>query len=223
MVNELSLVGMDQQLLLWFNGHHNLFFDGFMSYFTGKLVWVPMYVCIFFVMLRNYHWRTVLACVVGVTLTITFADQVCSSLIRPLVERPRPCSEASPIVDMVHIVNGRRGGSYGFPSCHAANTFGLAFFLMYLMKQRMLNVWMFFWAAMNCYTRMYLGLHYPGDIVVGAVIGFACATVFFLLTKFLAREHLGAVRFSSLIVGVGIITTAFIILFSAIPIEGHLG
>jgi undecaprenyl-diphosphatase len=215
-----TLQGTDQQLMLWLNGHNNEFFDNFMWYFTGKLVWVPMYVCIFYVMLKNYSWRTVLMVTVAIALTVTFCDQICSSVIRPIVERPRPSASGSPIANMVHIVNGRRAGSFGFPSCHASNTFGLAFFLMFLMGNRLLDVCMFVWAALSSYSRIHLALHYPGDILVGALIGFAGAFLFFWLLSRLVREHLcRPARYTSFITGMFVITVSFIVLFSVIPIE----
>jgi undecaprenyl-diphosphatase len=191
-----------------------------MWYFTGQLVWVPMYVCIFYVMLKNYSWRTVLMVTVAIALTVTFCDQICSSVIRPIVERPRPSASGSPIANMVHIVNGRRAGSFGFPSCHASNTFGLAFFLMFLMGNRLLDVCMFVWAALSSYSRIHLALHYPGDILVGALIGFAGAFLFFWLLSRLVREHLcRPARYTSFITGMFVITVSFIVLFSVIPIE----
>jgi len=127
-----SLIEADQSLLLYLNGLHNTFGDYFMPVFTGKWIWVPMYAGILYVLLKNYNWKVTLLCLIAITLTITFADQVCATLIRPIVERPRPSNPASPIADLVHIVNGRRGGGFGFPSCHASNSFGLAFFLVFL-------------------------------------------------------------------------------------------
>lgn len=166
-----SLTEADQSLLLYLNGLHNTFGDYFMPVFTGKWIWVPMYAGILYVLLKNYNWKVTLLCLIAITLTITFADQVCATLIRPIVERPRPSNPASPIADLVHIVNGRRGGGFGFPSCHASNSFGLAFFLVFLFRKRWLSLFICIWATVNCYTRIYLGLHYPGDLIVGMLVG----------------------------------------------------
>ena len=112
------LVNTDQNLLLYLNGFHNAFGDYFMSTFTGKWIWVPMYASILYVLLKNFNWKITLCCLTAIALTILFADQVCASLIRPAVERLRPSNPANPISDLVHIVNNYRGGRYGFPSCH---------------------------------------------------------------------------------------------------------
>ena len=157
------LVNTDQNLLLYLNGFHNAFGDYFMSTFTGKWIWVPMYASILYVLLKNFNWKITLCCLTAIALTILFADQVCASLIRPAVERLRPSNPANPISDLVHIVNNYRGGRYGFPSCHASNSFGLAFFLVFLFRKRWLSLFILLWATLNCYTRIYLGVHYPGD------------------------------------------------------------
>lgn len=162
---------LDTQILLFFNGIHSPFWDYFMSAFTGKIIWVPMYASILYILLRNFHWKVVLCYLIAIALTITFADQMCNSFIRPLVGRLRPSNPENPIANLVYIVNGRHGGGNGFPSCHAANSFGLAVFLICLFRKRWLSVFIVLWAFTNSYTRLYLGLHYPGDLLVGAIIG----------------------------------------------------
>lgn len=121
-------IDVDTNIFFSINRMHNMYFDYFMSAYSGKWVWIPMYAAIWYVMLRNFHWKVTLLCMIGLALTITFADQACATWIRPYVERMRPSNLNNPISEMVHIVNNHRGGRYGFPSCHAANTFGLAFF-----------------------------------------------------------------------------------------------
>ena len=175
------LVNTDQNLLLYLNGFHNAFGDYFMSTFTGKWIWVPMYASILYVLLKNFNWKITLCCLTAIALTILFADQVCASLIRPAVERLRPSNPANPISDLVHIVNNYRGGRYGFPSCHASNSFGLAFFLVFLFRKRWLSLFILLWATLNCYTRIYLGVHYPGDLIAGTLVGLIAAYIVYRL------------------------------------------
>lgn len=182
-----GLVNVDTQVFLSINGMHNPYFDFFMSTYSGKWIWVPMYAAILYVLLRNMSWKTALLCTVGVALTITFADQVCATLIRPYVERLRPSNLENPLSELVHIVNGRRGGAYGFPSCHSANTFALAFYLMFLFRRRGLTLFMMGWALLTCYSRVYLGVHYPGDLLAGAVVGFVGAWLMYRLFAWVAR------------------------------------
>ena len=92
---------IDTNIFLSFNGIHSPFWDYFMSSFTGKIIWVPMYATILYILLRNFHWKVVVCYVAAIALTITFADQMCSSIIRPVVARLRPANPDNPIVDMV--------------------------------------------------------------------------------------------------------------------------
>lgn len=177
----------DTDLLLAINGWHNGYWDTFMYAFSGKWVWVPMYAALVYLLARNLPWRTTLWCLVGVALCITFADQVGASLIRPWAERLRPANPENPISDLVHIVNGYRGGRYGFPSCHAANTFGLAFYLMLVVRRKALTGLLVAWALVTCYSRAYLGVHYPGDLLAGALLGLAGAALCYTLFRLVAR------------------------------------
>lgn len=218
MTNEIlqSLKEMDTTIFLFFNGMHASFWDGFMYLFTGKLIWVPMYTAILYVLLKNVHWKVALCCIVAITLTITFADQMCNSIIRPAVERLRPSGNGSPIAELCHIVNGKRGGGYGFPSCHAANSFGLAVFLMLLFRKRQLTVFIISWAVINSYSRLYLGLHYPGDLLAGAIIGgFGGWLMYYLLTKVPIYKKTDAKQ-TEVIIYVGLLVTLSIIIASVI-------
>lgn len=165
----------DDSILLFINSLHTPFFDEFMQLTSKKLVWLPMYIALSWVVWKNYNWKILLFCAVGMALTITLSDQIVSSLLRPFFERLRPSNLENPIAPFVHVVEGYRGGRFGFPSAHAANTFGLAFFCLRFFRRRCLSVACFVWAIVVCYSRMYLGVHYFGDLVVGATIGCFCA------------------------------------------------
>lgn len=195
LANALTWVtDLDTQLFLFLNGLHNPFGDSFMYLFTGKIIWVPMYLTVLIVLFRQFHWKVALCYTLGIVLTIVLTDQCCGTLIRPVVERLRPAVEGSPIADLVHIVNGKRGGLYGFPSCHASNSFGLAVSLLFIFRLRTLTLFIFAWAFLNSYSRLYLGLHYPGDLLVGALIGSTAALLTYTLahraaSRLLPSEH----------------------------------
>ncbi len=191
MVNcQLSIVNdVDTDLLLWFNGAHNAFFDAFMTLFTNKWMWVPMYLALIYVFFKNMAPKNAVACVVAIIVMVALSDQLSSAVIRQAVGRLRPSNLDNPISDLVHIVDGYRGGKYGFPSSHAANSFGLAFFLCYLFRRNALPAFIMVWAIMNCYTRIYLGVHYPGDILCGALVGLFAATLLWFIYKWLTKQE----------------------------------
>lgn len=214
---------IDTNIFLSFNGIHSPFWDYFMTSFTGKIIWVPMYATILYILLKNFHWKAVLCYAVAIALTITFADQICSSLIRPVVARLRPANLGNPIVDMVYIVNGYRGGSYGFPSCHAANSFGLALYVICMFRKRWLSLFIIAWAALNCYTRIYLGVHYPGDLLVGGIIGGFGGWMFSTIAHKAAvylepstRMRRNEIKQTSVTIYAGLLTVLGILIYSTI-------
>ena len=164
---------IDTAVFLFFNGMHAPFLDRFMVLFTGRFIWIPMYATIFILLVRHCGMRRAWIYALGIGLAILFTDQLCAAHIRPVIERLRPSNLANPLSELTIVVNNYRGGPYGFPSCHSANSFALATFMAFLFLRRRLTAFIFGWAVLNSYTRLYLGVHYPGDLLVGAVIGSA--------------------------------------------------
>ena len=130
-----------------------------------------MYAMILWILFRSCRWQTAMVYLFSLVCAIVLTDQVCASVIRPAVERLRPSNIENSISGMAYIVNGYRGGSYGFPSCHAANSFALTVFVALFVRRRAFTVFIVGWALLNSYSRLYLGVHYPGDLLVGAIIG----------------------------------------------------
>lgn len=177
------LNSIDTEILLFFNGLHSGYFDRVMPIITAKWTWVPMYATILFILFRGFAVKQATVLLLGVILSIVLADQVCATIIRPFCERLRPANLENPISAFVHVVNGYRGGRYGFPSCHAANSFALATVMSLIIRYRRFTFFIFFWAILNSYSRLYLGVHYPGDLFVGAVIGTGCGALCYFLAK----------------------------------------
>lgn len=159
------------------------------------------------------------ACSAGVRCVGDYDSRpVCATLIRPEVCRLRPSNPENPLSEMVHIVGGYRGGSYGFPSCHAANSFALASFLILLFANRKLSLFIFAWAVLNSYSRVYLGVHYPGDLLVGAIIGTAAGLAMAFAAGYVAdrvdRPHLKPSVNTGVVTSVGAFTVAVIAVVS---------
>ena len=209
------LKAMDTMVFLTVNSHHNAYFDSVMWLVSGKLIWVPMYVSLFFVILKNYSYKVVFAILLAIGVIILFTDSFTAQIIRPWVCRLRPSNLDNPMSSMVHIVDGYRGGAYGFPSNHASNTWGLAFFITFLFRRYKLTFFFFLWALLVCYSRMYLGVHYFGDLLIGGLLALAGAsTVFYVFRKVSGDTRLQKVKFIYWPVWIGIATFVVIMLSS---------
>ena len=152
--NILWLADLDARLLLIVNGAHSPFFDAVMWCISGRWIWVPFYIVLTYMLFRRFSWKRATLCLITIGLIILAADQTCASLIRPEVCRLRPANLNNPLSHLVHVVNGYRGGRYGFPSCHAANTFALAMFMSLVFRNKRLTIMKFSWAIVVIYSRM---------------------------------------------------------------------
>lgn len=184
----LWLSDIDARLLLIVNGAHSPFFDSVMWCISGRWIWVPFYAVLAYLLFRRMSWKRASICLVTIGLIILEADQTCATLIRPEIGRLRPANLNNPLSSFVHVVNGYRGGRYGFPSCHAANTFALAVFMSLVIRHKWFTVMMFSWAFIVSYSRMYLGVHYFGDLFCGATIGSLFAVLFYYLQNYLFKR-----------------------------------
>jgi undecaprenyl-diphosphatase len=173
-----QLIEYDKELFLYLNGFHTPWLDPAMLFISETLAWLPLYLFLIYLVFKD-HAKTGWFVLLGIAITIILADQVTSSLMKPYFARLRPSQEPS-LQALVHIVNGYKGGKFGFASSHAANTFGVAtFFFLLSGKKRRWMVLLFPWAALVTYSRIYLGVHYPGDILVGALVGMLAALAAF--------------------------------------------
>lgn len=176
---------LDNQLITAINFDGSNGYDDFWWTYTNGLTWALLAaVAVFYIVWYNRTDRKqLLLTVLAFAVMFTLCDQIPSSVIKPLVARFRP-SHNPDIMDQLSFVNGYTGGRFGFPSNHACNGFGVAMFLTLLFRNRIVSIAAFLWAIGSCYSRMYLGVHYPTDILVGAILGICFALlVYYIYNK----------------------------------------
>jgi undecaprenyl-diphosphatase len=128
-----------------------------------------MYAIIVGYIIYKFRWKAILS-LVFIALVVTLADQISVHGFKMVFQRLRPCHNLQ-LKNIVHLVNNKCGGQFGFVSSHAANTFGIAVFLARLLKNKQFIIFIFAWASVVSYSRIYLGVHYPFDILGGAILG----------------------------------------------------
>ena len=201
----------DKQLMLWLNYDGGAIQDQLWWIVSGKFTWLPLYIWLLWLLVQHcrpikVQWKQLVLLTLTTALVVVIADQVASGIIKNWVMRPRPSRPDSGISEWIHIVNGYRGGHYGFVSSHAANTWGIALWFIFLIKnwlrteadtltqgmRRALHItlWVLpLWMALNCYSRIYLGVHYPGDILGGLLVGTMAACVAYYMLYPIGRKR----------------------------------
>ncbi|AFK05175.1 phosphoesterase PA-phosphatase related protein [Emticicia oligotrophica DSM 17448] len=174
---------------LWLNGHHNQFFDILMYWVTYRFTWIPLYIYIIYYLFQNTKNRFAIN-LVFVLLSVGLSDRFTSGFMKPFFHRFRPCHDPA-IQNLVHVV-GDCGGQFGFASSHASNSFALVMAIYLLAK---LNNWslklpafLLFWAIIVSYSRIYVGVHFPTDIVVGAIVGIMITLFTYIFLKFINQK-----------------------------------
>ena len=175
---------LDTDLFLFLNGFHSPFWDRVMWFVSGKLEWLPLYIILAGWLIYKFRWKAVLV-FIFTALLITASDQLSVKMFKEVFQRLRPCRNEE-IIDLVYIVNGYCAGKYSFVSSHAANSFALAAFTSLILKNRAYSWFIYSWAAVVSYSRIYLGVHYPGDVLGGAVLGIGVGVMLWLLYRYVS-------------------------------------
>ena len=186
---------MDQQVTLTINSWHSAFTDPIWQFFSDKIVWIPMYAAIVALLIWKLGWKKGLLVVAAAALTFGFCDQF-SNIVKHIVERIRPLKDEWMIAHGLHVLE--KGGGYSFFSAHSANAFGLACSTFVGLRAglgsspRWLKAyggWMFFWAFMVSISRIFVGKHYLGDVIVGIAVGAAAGLAFGHLATWAMRRY----------------------------------
>lgn len=214
------LDSIDKQWLLALNNDYPTFWDNIMWYVSAKNTWIPFYAVLVYVFIR--HWKKQSIWIIGgLVLAVVLSDQISSGIIKEVVQRFRP-SRSPDIQHLVELVRDYRGGKYGFVSSHAANSFSIALLTSLIIKNRYYTITAFFWAILVSYSRIYLGVHYPGDILGGMIVGMCCALfVNWLLHKYrpqLFDYSVQTLQFSRLPIWILLSSLAVIVAVSAFVI-----
>ena len=183
-----ELLHIDTELLLAINGCHSPWADTVMWIISAKATWIPLYLLLIGLLVWRYRrpaptcvkWLTkVPVCVVMIVViavAVGLADFIASGILKEWVARPRP-TRVPELEGVLHLVNGYKSGRYGFVSSHAANTMACALLFSLIWRNKIATCGLMLWVAMNCYSRMYLGVHYPLDIIGGLLVGTLVALV----------------------------------------------
>lgn len=182
-----TLLNIDRYMLLSLNGSDSLFWDGCMLVYTSMAVWMPLALMLLYVLLKNNNIKDFFLLVLLISVVVILTNTISSGICKPFFERWRPTHDPM-LMHIVDIVNETRGGKYGFTSSHAANSFGIATFIMLLIRNRALSISLIIWASMNAFTRIYLGVHYPGDIIAGTFIGVVVGWAVYRLYVYIQKQ-----------------------------------
>lgn len=178
-----TIENIDEFFITVFNGSNSMFIDNAAILLTNGLTWIPLYLALVVLVIKNNEKISQVLLLLGsVFIVLVLSDGMCDYIIKPLVARPRPVCDPS-LKGLVNVVNGYIPSGYSFFSAHAANTFAIAVFLSIVVRNKTFTAFMTFWALLNCWTRLYLGVHFMSDIVVGTLWGIISAVVAFLIYK----------------------------------------
>ena len=191
-----SIIQFDKELLLKLNGSDSLFLDGFMWFATTSYIWIPTAIALLYMIYKNCDIKTFLFTVIAIALVVTVADQISSGIFKPLFHRWRPTHDPQ-IMNIVDTVRGYKGGRFGFISSHSANTFAITTFIYMLVRRKSVLFIMLTWACLSSYSRIYLGVHFPGDIIAGIIVGILCGVSVYYLYKKICYKYIPASSYYS--------------------------
>lgn len=189
-----QLLELDTNLFLYLNNLGTKTWDGFWMFYTTKFNWIPFYALLLYLVFKNYSKKGFLIIVVMVALLITFTDQV-TNVFKDGFMRPRPCHNDK-LTAVMRLVKSYCGYPYGFFSGHSSNSMAVAFFMGLLLKKRFKKALplLVFWSFLMGYSRIYIGVHYPLDVLCGFLFGALAGWLFYKITLFLHKKYVPVIN-----------------------------
>lgn len=183
-----TLIQFDKELLIWLNSLNSPFLDVVMMFFTRKEFWIPLYLLLVYQIYKIKGKESILW-ILSAFVLIFLCDQISTQLFKNVFERYRPSHDPS-LEGIVNLVSGYKGGQYGFVSSHATNSFGFALFTSLLFRNKLYTVFIFSWSLLIIYTRIYLGVHFPGDVIGGMILGLILGYIIYNATSWISVRKL---------------------------------
>lgn len=183
-----SIIDKDVELLIFLNNLGTTQWDGFWLFLTNKLSAIPLYLLLLFLTFKQFGLKKTLIIVLFIAVLIAISDQT-SNLFKYGFKRLRPCHDEH-IVNLIRLVKERCGGLYSYFSAHAANSMAIAVFFSFLLKNKfkMLPFLLIIWALLVSYSRIYIGVHFPADVLTGLFFGAFYASIFYFLLKLFLQK-----------------------------------
>lgn len=183
-----QLIHLDKQIIVALNGSGTIpFLDQFMFLHTHTQTWLLFFVALIYVVVRRAKWQQALAVILGAVVVLVLSDQISSGICKPFFERLRPSRDPS-VMNMLHFVNDYRAHNFSFISGHATNSFAILTFLILVIKDKRILIFGGIWALLHCYTRIYLGVHFLGDILAGICVGLLVGSFVYTCYRYLTNR-----------------------------------
>lgn len=173
---------LDQSILLWVNQHNSLFFDDVMWSISSKSFGIPFYLLVAYLLFKKFGIKNAIIALAVIGASIGLSDLISTELFKNLIQRYRPTHHLE-LKDQLHIVNDYRGGKFGFVSSHSANMFAFAIASLMFLKTKWLSILLIIFALIVAYSRVYLGVHYPLDVFVGADLGASIGLILYYFSN----------------------------------------
>lgn len=183
------LSNLDKNITLMLNYDGGSVQDTFWICFSSRLIWIlPALLFLVYLFNKKKNWKEAMLVILALVLVVTLCDQIASTIMKPYFARLRP-SHTPGVENLLHYVNAYRGSNYGFASSHAANSFGAITFVCLLLRNRITTILLTLMAILTSFSRIYLGVHYLGDILTGALLGVVIGYLFYRMLPHKCHEY----------------------------------